>query len=165
MLNKETLIESFKTVINNKLTQLVEREYSTVETMTVDEIKSFEEQHPKDLGIDSRIAFAICFENKAFDVADLILDHYKVYFDNERMNKVLQMITKNFVDSLDSNTTQEDIDDEKDKINYLLRHGADLYSQENIWSSPYSLLKKANMLGIVEPKYLKTLSPKVASFY
>ena len=37
MLNKETLIESFKTVINNKLTQLVEREYSTVETMTVDE--------------------------------------------------------------------------------------------------------------------------------
>ena len=132
MLNKETLIESFKTVINNKLTQLVEREYSTVETMTVDEIKSFEEQHPKDLGIDSRIAFAICFENKAFDVADLILDHYKVYFDNERMNKVLQMITKNFVDSLDSHTTQEDIDDEKDKINYLLRHGADLYSQENI---------------------------------
>ena len=59
MLNKETLIESFKTVINNKLTQLVEREYSTVETMTVDEIKSFEEQHPKDLGIDSLIAFAI----------------------------------------------------------------------------------------------------------
>ena len=165
MLNKETLIESFKTVINNKLKQLVEREYSTVETMTVDEIKSFEEQHPKDLGIDSRIAFAICFENKVFDVADLILDHYKVYFDNERMNKVLQMITKNFVDSLDSHTTQEDIDDEKDKINYLLRHGADLYSQENIWSSPYSLLKKANMLGIVEPKYLKTLSPKVASFY
>ena len=41
MLNKETLIESFKTVINNKLTQLVEREYATVETMTVDEIKSF----------------------------------------------------------------------------------------------------------------------------
>ena len=133
MLNKETLIESFKTVINNKLTQLVEREYATVETMTVDEIKSFEEQHPKDLGIDSRIAFAICFESKAFDVADLILDHYKVYFDNERMNKILQMITKNFVDSLDSHTTQEDIDDEKDKINYLLRHGADLYSQENIY--------------------------------
>lgn len=165
MSNKETLIESFKQVINNKLTKLVEREFATVETMSVDEIKEFEEQHPKDLGIDSRIAFAICFESKAFDVADLILDHYPAYFDNERMNKILQMITKNFVDVLDKHSTQEDIDDAKEKINYLLSQGADLYSQENIWSSPYSLLKKAQMLDIVEPKYLKTLSPKVASYY
>ena len=138
MSSKETLFEDFKQVIQNKLSKLVEREFVTVETMSVDDIKNFEEQHPKDFGIDSRIAFAICFESKAFDVADLFLKHYPAYFDNERMNKVLQMITKNFVDSLDKHTTQEDIDDAKDKINYLLSHGADLYSQENVWSSPYS---------------------------
>lgn len=165
MSNKETLIESFKKIINNKLTQLVERQYVQVETMTADEIKDFETQYPKQFGIDSRIAFAICFESKDFEAADMILDHYKIYFDNERLNKLLRNITKDFTDSLDRNTTQEDINDAKAKINFLLDHGADLYSQENIWTSAYSLLKKVNMLDLVDPKYLKTLSPKIASYY